>query len=89
MQDTHPRRQTLAAWFDGDVSVTLPEVVLDPFLEPESIQDIAHSLQSCCKELFDILRQSIPSKEAFRQAARLLSPERRSILLINPYKIVL
>ncbi len=78
LQDTYERRQTLFAWFKGDTEVTLKDT--DRFLESDSIQDIAHSLQSCCKEVLAILRQTIPLKEAFRQAVRLLSPERRAII---------
>ncbi|MFP5273708.1 hypothetical protein [Coleofasciculus sp.] len=59
--------------------MTLPDIA-DKSREPDSIQDIAGYLQSCSLEVFRILRQSIPSREAFRQAARLLSPERRSII---------
>ena len=80
MQDKHWRRQILAAWFEGDASATLPEIALDRFLSPSSVRELAGFLRSCCKEVFDILRQSIPSTEAFRQAARLLSPERRSVI---------
>jgi hypothetical protein len=83
LQDNHSRRQTLAAWFEGDASVTLPEVALDPFLEPESVQDLVGLLKICCREgkaLFDILRQTIPSTEAFRRAVRFLDRERRAVI---------
>ncbi|MEQ8942968.1 MAG: plasmid replication protein, CyRepA1 family [Phycisphaerales bacterium] len=81
--DNHPRRQTLAAWFEGDASLTQKEVALDPFLEPESVQDLVGWLKICCREgkaLFDILRQTIPSTEAFRRAVRFLDRERRAVI---------
>jgi hypothetical protein len=83
LQDNHPRRQTLAAWFEGDASVTQKEVALDPFLEPESVQDLVGLLKICCREgkaLFDILRQTIPSTEAFRRVVRFLDRERRAVI---------
>ena len=83
MQDVHPRRQTLAAWFEGKASVTLPEAALDPFLQPESVQDLVGLLKICSQEgkaLFDILRQTIPSKEAFRRAVQFLDRERRAVI---------
>ncbi|MFP4102423.1 MAG: hypothetical protein ACLFWZ_17790, partial [Coleofasciculus sp.] len=80
MQDRWWRRQVLAAWFEGDAEASLPEIAFDRFLSPDSVRELAGFLRSCCKEVFDILRQSIPSKEAFRQAARLLSRERRAII---------
>jgi hypothetical protein len=83
LQDNHPRRQTLTAWFEGDASVTQKEVALDPFLEPESVQDLVGWLKICCREgkaLFDILRQTIPSTEAFRRAVRFLDRERRAVI---------
>jgi hypothetical protein len=81
--DNHPRRQTLAAWFEGDASLTLPEVALDPFLEPESVQDLVGWLKICCREgkaVFEALRQTIPSTEAFRRAVRFLDRERRAVI---------
>jgi len=81
--DNHPRRQTLAAWFEGDASLTQKEVALDPFLQPESIQDLVGLLEICCREgkaVFDALRQTIPSTEAFRRAVRFLDRERRAVI---------
>jgi hypothetical protein len=83
LQDNHPRRQTLAAWFEGDASVTQKEVALDPFLQPESVQDLVGLLEICCREgkaVFDALRQTIPSKEAFRRAVQFLDRERRAVI---------
>jgi len=83
LQDNHPRRQTLAAWFEGDASLTQKEVALDPFLQPESIQDLVGLLKICCREgkaVFDALRQTIPSTEAFRRAVRFLDRERRAVI---------